>query len=48
MKITKKLNNNVVIAKINQEERIVMGKGLAFGKQNGQALDKDKIDKILG
>lgn len=47
MKITKRLNNNVVIAKINQEERIVMGKGLAFGKQNGQALDKDKIDKIF-
>ncbi|WP_436862128.1 BglG family transcription antiterminator LicT [Staphylococcus caeli] len=47
MKITKILNNNVVISTINHEERIVMGKGIAFGKQNGQTLDKDKIDKVF-
>lgn len=47
MKITKILNNNVVISKINKEERIVMGKGIAFGKQNGQELEKDKIDKVF-
>ncbi len=47
MKITKILNNNVVISNINHEERIVMGKGVAFGKQNGQPLDKDKIDKVF-
>lgn len=47
MKITKILNNNVVISKINNEERIVMGKGIAFGKQNGQELEKDKIDKVF-
>ena len=47
MKITKILNNNVVISKINGEERIVMGVGIAFGKKNGQAIEKDKIDKIF-
>lgn len=47
MKITKILNNNVVISNINHVERIVMGKGLAFGKKNGQNLDKDKIDKVF-
>ncbi|WP_241092643.1 CAT RNA binding domain-containing protein [Staphylococcus saprophyticus] len=47
MKITKILNNNVVISKINNEERIVIGKGIAFGKQNGQELEKDKIDKVF-
>ena len=47
MKITKILNNNVVISKINREERIVMGAGIAFGKKNGQAIEKDKIDKIF-
>ena len=33
MKITKILNNNVVLSKINGNERIVMGNGLAFGKK---------------
>lgn len=47
MKITKILNNNVVISKINGEERIVMGVGIAFGKKNGQQLEKDKIDKVF-
>ncbi|MBM6630160.1 PRD domain-containing protein [Mammaliicoccus vitulinus] len=47
MKITKILNNNVVISKINGEERIVMGVGIAFGKKNGHALEKDKIDKVF-
>ncbi len=47
MKITKILNNNVVISKINGKERIVMGAGIAFGKKNGQAIEKDKIDKIF-
>ncbi|MCS4485893.1 BglG family transcription antiterminator LicT [Staphylococcus americanisciuri] len=47
MKITKILNNNVVLSKINGEERIVMGTGLAFGKKNGQKLDRDKIEKVF-
>ncbi|WP_323703273.1 BglG family transcription antiterminator LicT [Mammaliicoccus sp. Dog046] len=47
MKITKILNNNVVISKINGEEKIVMGVGIAFGKKNGQQLEKEKIDKVF-
>ncbi|WP_188294681.1 MULTISPECIES: BglG family transcription antiterminator LicT [unclassified Staphylococcus] len=47
MKIIKIFNNNVVLTKINGEERIVMGKGLAFGKRNGEQLDKEKIDKVF-
>ena len=44
MKITKILNNNVVLSKINGEERIVMGNGLVFGKKNGQ----QKLKKFFG
>ena len=47
MKITKILNNNVVLSKINGEERIVMGNGLAFGKKNGQQLERSKIEKVF-
>ena len=47
MKITKILNNNVVLSKINGNERIVMGNGLAFGKKNGQQLERDKIEKVF-
>lgn len=47
MKIIKIFNNNVVLTKINGEERLVMGKGLAFGKRNGEQLDKEKIDKVF-
>lgn len=47
MKITKILNNNVVLSKINGNERIVMGNGLAFGKKNGQQLERAKIEKVF-
>ena len=47
MKITKILNNNVIISKINHEERIIMGKGIAFGKCNGDLIEKDKIEKVF-
>lgn len=47
MKIIKIFNNNVVLTKINNEDRIVMGKGLAFGKKNGEQLEKEKIDKVF-
>ncbi len=46
MKIEKILNNNVVvILEKNQEEKIVMGRGLAFGKKVGEEIDDTKIDK---
>lgn len=47
MKITKILNNNIVLSKINGEERIVMGNGLALGKKNGQQLERSKIEKVF-
>lgn len=47
MKISKILNNNIVICKVDDKEQIVMGNGLAFGKKRGQKLEKHKIEKIF-
>ncbi|EGD38404.1 transcription antiterminator LicT [Streptococcus sanguinis SK160] len=38
MLISKILNNNVVISEENQEEVILMGRGLAFGRKVGQEI----------
>ncbi|HLU21390.1 MAG TPA: PRD domain-containing protein [Bacillaceae bacterium] len=48
MRIEKVLNNNVVMTtnKDNQE-MVVMGKGLAFQKKVGQAIDDTKIEKTF-
>ena len=48
MLIKKILNNNVVIT-INDdhEEIIVMGKGIAYGKRNGDLIDISKINKTF-
>lgn len=44
--INKILNNNVVITSdYNDKEIIVMGKGLAYGKKNGDLIDEGKITK---
>lgn len=44
--INKILNNNVVITyDHNYKEIIVMGKGLAYGKKNGDSIDECKITK---
>ena len=47
MLIKKILNNNVVIT-INDdhEEIIVMGKGIAYGKRNGDLIDISKVNNI--
>lgn len=46
MKIVKILNNNVVLTKDDKNnEIIVSGRGLAFQKHNGDAIDESKIDK---
>lgn len=47
MQIEKILNNNVVTA-INEdnEEIILMGRGLGFKKKNGDLLDSEKIEKV--
>ena len=46
MKIEKVFNNNVVqILGINNEEIIVMGKGLGFQKKSGDEVNQDLIEK---
>ena len=51
MRINKILNNNVVIAIIDGEEIVVMGKGVGFKKQVGDIIlpkDIEKVFKIQG
>ena len=45
MLISKILNNNVVISEEDQEEVILMGRGLAFGRKVGQAIPDELIEK---
>lgn len=45
MKIKKIFNNNVVLSEMKEQEIIVMGRGLAFGKKVDDELDVNKIDK---
>lgn len=48
MIIQKILNNNVVVSQNEEnEEVIVMGRGLAFSKKNGDRISKDQIDKVF-
>lgn len=48
MKVGKILNNNVVVVFENgKTEKIVMGRGIAFGKKVGDSIDEDKIDKTF-
>lgn len=48
MIIKKILNNNVVISENDRsEEIVVMGKGIAFQKKNGELIDSEKIDKVF-
>lgn len=48
MKIHKVLNNNVVVVLDEHEnEKIVMGKGLAFKKRAGDCFDETLVDKVF-
>ena len=48
MKVGKILNNNVVVVFENgKTEKIVMGRGIAFGKKVGDSIDDEKIDKTF-
>lgn len=47
MVIEKILNNNVVVVKENNVEKIVMGRGLAFQKKVGDEFDEEKVDKVF-
>ena len=48
MRIDKILNNNVITSiNENDEEVIIMGKGIAFNKRCGDIVIKDKIEKVF-
>ncbi|GGO02972.1 BglG family transcription antiterminator LicT [Saccharibacillus kuerlensis] len=48
MQILRVLNNNVITSLDDSEtEIVVMGRGLAFQKKPGDAIDEDKIEKIF-
>lgn len=45
MEVVKVLNNSTAIASEMGTEVVVMGKGLAFGKKNGDTINEDMIEK---
>ncbi|RHW05915.1 BglG family transcription antiterminator LicT [Bacillus cereus] len=48
MKIAKIINNNVISTFNDQnEELVIMGRGMGFQKKIGEAVDEDKIEKIF-
>ncbi|PTI88624.1 BglG family transcription antiterminator LicT [Mammaliicoccus vitulinus] len=47
MKINKIINNNVISVTQNNHERVVMGKGIGFQKQEGDIVEESKIEKIF-
>ena len=47
MNILKVINNNIVSALDNNEEIIVMGRGLGFQAKPGQLVKDDKIEKMI-
>lgn len=47
MKIKKILNNNVVVVKEREEEKIVMGLGIGFQKKMNDPIDQTRIEKVF-
>ena len=47
MEISKVLNNNVAIVIENNEEKIVMGRGICFKKKIGDTIEPEIIDKVF-
>ncbi|RKD71326.1 BglG family transcriptional antiterminator [Sinobaca qinghaiensis] len=47
MKISKILNNNVVVSVKDKQEVIVMGRGVAFNKKVKEDIDEAKVEKIF-
>lgn len=47
MKINKIINNNVISVIQNNQERVVMGKGIGFQKREGDIVEESKIDKVF-
>lgn len=47
MEISKVLNNNVAVVIENNEEKIVMGRGICFKKKTGDTVEPATIDKVF-
>ena len=47
MRIYKVYNNNLVLAKGEGEEIIVMGRGLGFQKKSGDEIDTSLVEKTF-
>ena len=47
MEISKVLNNNVAVVIENNEEKIVMGRGICFKKKTGDTIAPETIDKVF-
>ncbi|CAG9620039.1 PRD domain-containing protein [Sutcliffiella rhizosphaerae] len=47
MKISKLLNNNAVVVKEDDQEKIVMGLGVGFQKKKNDMVDSNKIEKVF-
>ncbi|MGD6993324.1 PRD domain-containing protein [Sutcliffiella horikoshii] len=47
MRISKVLNNNSVVVKEDDQEKIVMGLGVGFQKRKNDLIDRSKIEKIF-
>lgn len=47
MKINRVINHNVISVTHNNQERVVMGKGIGFQKQEGDIVEESKIEKIF-
>lgn len=48
MEIVKVMNNSLILARDEDEQEIVvMGKGIGFKKKAGEALDEEKIEKVF-
>ncbi|MFN4214439.1 BglG family transcription antiterminator LicT [Exiguobacterium sp.] len=47
MHISKVFNNNVVAIQANGQEQVVMGRGIAFQKRPGDAIDQARIEKVF-
>lgn len=47
MKIAKVINNNVISVIQDNQELVIMGRGIAFKKRPGDEVDEDRIEKIF-
>lgn len=47
MKIKRILNHNAIVVKDQNEEKILLGAGIAFNKKKNDIVDPSKIEKPL-